>query len=428
MYRPLTSSARSFAADERGNVAVMFALMSTVILLAAGIAIDYARTVNMKSRIGAAADAATLAAGRAMLDGRLNDAQVRQVANSYLQHNAEAGGAMPGKYSAPTIRMNRDLGSVHVDLGVTVPTTLTRIAGYKEMNAPVSTAALFEQKDVEVAMALDVTGSMTENAGGSQRKIDGLKFAFRRFVEQLIPEHKADGRKVRIAVAPYSSGVNMAGFAKGASNNRSRDNCVIERTGRASASDAPVGAGSYFKVHEDQPKDTDNTEGRQDYTCPDAKIIPLTDNRSLLTTTVDGYKASGSTGGHLGVQWAWNLVSEDWGSFWGADSRPDPYSRTEGENPELAKAVILMTDGVFNTSFFNGSSSQQATALCSAMRDKNVLVFSIAFGDPPSQAKRTLEECATPGEDYYADASNTEELDGALSRFAGTLTRLRLSQ
>ncbi|MEO8421480.1 MAG: pilus assembly protein TadG-related protein, partial [Hyphomicrobium sp.] len=69
MHRPLTSSVRRFAADERGNVAVLFAFMSTIILLVAGIAIDYARTVNMNSRIGGAADAATLAAGRAMLDG-----------------------------------------------------------------------------------------------------------------------------------------------------------------------------------------------------------------------------------------------------------------------------------------------------------------------------------------------------------------------
>ena len=193
MYRPLSSSARSFAADERGNVAVIFAVMSTVILLVAGIAIDYARTVNMSSRIGAAADAATLAAGRAMLDGKLNDAEVRRLANSYLQHNAEAGGAMSGTYSAPSISFNRDADSVRVDVDVTVPTTLTRIAGHKEMKAPVAAAALFEQKDVEVAMALDVTGSMTENADGGQRKIDGLKFAFRRFVEKLIPEHKADG-------------------------------------------------------------------------------------------------------------------------------------------------------------------------------------------------------------------------------------------
>ena len=187
----------------------------------------------MNSRIGAAADAATLAAGRAMLDGRLNDAQVRQLANSYLQHNAEASGAMPGKYSAPTITIEprprlracrfRRHGSDDADAH-----RRTQRDERRRFRPP----PLFEQKDVEVAMALDVTGSMTENAGGGQRKIDGLKFAFRRFVEKLIPEHKADGRKVRIAVAPYSSGVNMAGFAKGASGNRSRDNCVIERTGR----------------------------------------------------------------------------------------------------------------------------------------------------------------------------------------------------
>ena len=147
----------------------------------------------------------------------------------------------------------------------------------------------------------------------------------------------------------------MSSFAKGASGDRSRDKCVIERTGGAANTDRPVGSGSYFKVHEDQPKDIDNTEGRQDYTCPDADIIPLTDDRAMLTSKVDGYRASGSTGGHLGLQWAWNLIAEDWASFWGGDSRPDPYAKTEGDRPELIKAVILMTDGVFNTSFFNGT-------------------------------------------------------------------------
>ena len=307
-----------------------------------------------------------------------------------------------------------------VDVGVRVPTTLSRLSGRTEMNAPVSTAAVFEQKDVEVAMALDVTGSMTEYTSDRVRKIDALKSSFKLFVDNLLPEHIADGRKVRVAVAPYSSGVNMSSFAKGATGNRSRDNCVIERTGGAANTDRAVGTGSYFKVHEDQPKDTDNTEGRQDYTCPDADIIPLTNDRAMLTRTVDGYRASGSTGGHLGVQWAWNLISEDWAGFWGGDSRPDAYAKTEGDKPELVKAVILMTDGVFNTSFFNGNSSTQATALCAAMREKNVLVFSIAFGDPPAQAKRTLQDCATPGREYYADAHSATDLDAALSKFAGS--------
>ena len=114
----------------------------------------------------------------------------------------------------------------------------------------------------------------------------------------------------------------------------------------------------------------------------------------MLTRKVDDYRASGSTGGHLGLQWAWNLISEDWASFWGGDSRPDPYAKTQGDKPELIKAVILMTDGVFNTSFFNGNSASAGERRCARgikdAADKNVLVFSIAFGDPPAQAKRTL--------------------------------------
>jgi Flp pilus assembly protein TadG len=419
---------RRLYADESGNIAIVFAISSTLVLLAAGMAIDVGRTVSMNSRIGQAADAASLAAGRAMLDGKLNDTEVVALAKRYLKHNAESGGKLPGRYSEPNISINRELGSVHVDVDVRVPTTLSRISGRQELRAPVDNTTVFEQKDVEVAMALDVTGSMTESAGGGQRKIDALKKSFGTFVDKLLPEHMPDGRKVRIAVAPYSSGVNMGSFADRASGDRSRDNCVIERTGRGGTSDSPASAGSYFKVHEDQTNDTDNTEGRQDYTCPSAQIIPLTDDRERLKRTVDGYRASGSTGGHMGIHWAWNLISENWGGFWGGDSRPEPYARTEGDDPELIKAVILMTDGVFNTSFFNGNSASQATSLCEQIRLKNVLVFSIAFGNPPQQAKRTLRECATPGAEYYADAANAAQLDAALAKFAGTLTMLRLSQ
>jgi hypothetical protein len=341
---------------------------------------------------------------------------------------------MFGTHSEPTITIDREAGSVKVDVGLSVQTTAGRIAGINKLDMPVKSAGMFEQSDVEVAMALDVTGSMAESGPDGKRKIDALKAAFRTFVGDLIPEHMPEERKVRIAVAPYSSGVNLGSFAKRASNNRNKDDCVIERTGGAASTDMQVGPGAYFKVHEDQPRDTDATEGRQDYTCPGAKIIPLTDNPAILTSAVDRYNASGSTGGHLGLQWAWNLISPEWTGFWGGDSRPDPYARTKersGKRPELIKAVILMSDGIFNTSFHNGNSASQAVTLCDKIKDesdKKVLVFSIAFGDPPPQAKRTLEQCATAGDDYYADASSAAELGAALKKFATVLNKLRLTQ
>ncbi len=87
-----------------------------------------------------------------------------------------------------------------------------------------------------------------------------------------------------------------------------------------------------------------------------------------------------------------------------------------------------MSDGVFNTAFLNGNSAQQATQLCANMREKGVKVFSIAFGNPPAQAKRTLQDCASPEPEYYADAANAGDLDAALTKFASMLTKLRLAQ
>jgi hypothetical protein len=95
---------------------------------------------------------------------------------------------------------------------------------------------------------------------------------------------------------------------------------------------------------------------------------------------------------------------------------------------KLVKAVILMTDGVFNTAYQNGrTSSEQAINLCSEMKAKGVQVFAIAFG-APAAAEATLKACATPGSEYYANASNQAELDLAFAQFAGKINALRLAQ
>ncbi len=65
--------------------------------------------------------------------------------------------------------------------------TLTRLAGFKTLDFPVTTAANFKQKDIEIGMALDITGSMRDHSADGSRKIDGLKKAFETFADRLIP-------------------------------------------------------------------------------------------------------------------------------------------------------------------------------------------------------------------------------------------------
>ena len=86
-----------------------------------------------------------------------------------------------------------------------------------------------------------------------------------------------------------------------------------------------------------------------------------------------------------------------------------------------------MTDGIFNTSFHGKKSSEQAIALCNAMKAKEVVVFTVAFAAPLG-AQQTLKACASSGDGYYSNAENPEQLESAFNNFAAKLTQLRIAK
>lgn len=42
---------------------------------------------------------------------------------------------------------------------------------------------------------------------------------------------------------------------------------------------------------------------------PDKAIVPLSDNKTALKNSINSYTAAGSTAGHIGIAWAWYLLS-----------------------------------------------------------------------------------------------------------------------
>ena len=423
MYTRCSRQIANFQSDERGTVAILFGLMATAFLFLAGMAVDYNRISNVRERVSEAVDAASLAAGRALLDGKLSNAEIETLAVTYFNENVKSV-KKAATIGTPSVKVDRDKGSVDIDVEAKVNMTLARIGGFTNIDVPVSTAAVFQQRDIEIGMALDITGSMKDvPSKGGKRKIDGLKQAFETFADRLIPKQKGGPQKVRIALAPYSTAVNLDTHAVVASANRSKDNCVTERkSGVAGDGTDP------FLVAQDGIKDIDPTEGNvgnDAYACPATHITPLSDDRDQLVAEVNKFQPEGWTAGHIGIQWAWNLISDKWGGTWGGDSVPDPYARvSEGK---LLKAVVLMTDGIFNTAYHGGKASDQAIALCTAMKAKGVVVFAVAF-DAPAGAQQTLKACATGGDEYYANAGNSAELEAAFKKFAGKLTDLRLTK
>lgn len=441
MSTRLQQQVNKFGANDDGAVALLFGLMTFVLFFMGAIAVDYSRVVDMRSRITSAVDSASLAAGRALLDGDLSDSQIVDLAGKYFDENVKPARAM-GSIGTPDIRIDREAGTVDIDVKSSLNMTLARVGGIDKMDLPVSSAATYKQKDIEVGMALDITGSMDESVGG-KRKIDALKVAFEQFADRLIPTQKSEAHRVRIGLAPYSSGINLGSYAAAVTDGRSTDNCVTERRNgqHSDAAVQPIGGQSTtnptaFLVKADGVKDIDNSDGSTPtnaFECPTAQLVPLSDDRDALVAAVNSFQPRGWTAGHLGVQWAWNLVSDNWATTFNGNSMPDPYARVQDD--KLIKAVVLMTDGSFNTAYHGETSNNanwsktQAVRLCDSMKSagKNVVVFSVAF-NAPKDAQATLKACATQGDGYYANANSPEDLEDAFNNFAAKLTQLRISK
>lgn len=421
---PSPVAPQSFSRNESGNITIIFGLSIIVFILAAGMGVDLARVLDTKSRMISAADAAALAAGRALQDGRLTDSDVIAAAENYFLANVANGKTPFGTVKDVAATLDRSSGAVTVSAKADVKMTLTAVAGFGTITVPVQSSAKFEQLDIELSMALDVTGSMM---GG---KISSLKSATKDLVEILLPDGGTPN-KVRIALAPYSSGVNAGNLASAATNGRTTT-CTYEREGTDPTGDQAPSTGNFLK----SPGYGGVPAGAS---CPvGAKVVALTTDKSTLLGSVDAYSAGGSTAGHIGVAWASYLISPEWAGVVGSASAPVAY-----RDGKTVKALVLMTDGLFNTvgGVNYGDSSTQATqsqqwakSICTGLRDHGVVVYTVGFklNEIPNATQRTsaadtLRDCAGSDQRYF-DADNGTALSDAFVAIAKQLNNLRLTQ
>ncbi len=421
MAAPLTLAARTFRKDERGGVAIIFGLSAMAITMFAGVALDYSRIMHERIRVASAIDAAALAAGKAMLDGRLTDDDVKTMARAYFDQNL-AGGSRFGSLESFDVQIDRSTSGIAIEADVKVEMTLTRVAGYDSVVFPVRATAMLEQQDIELSLALDVTGSMSPVG-----KIDALKRAGKDLVRTLLPE-EGTPNKVRIALAPYSSGVN-AGALASAVTGKTVSVCTFEREGGDLASEAAPASGDYLK--------TKGSPGiAKNASCPGRAVKTLSSDRDALLTEFDYYTASGSTAGHLGALWAWYMLSPSWNAVLGSDAAPYNDGKTK-------KALVLMTDGLFNTiggtndgdSSTTAARSQQiAMEACSEMRRQGIMVYTVGFKlDEISsttlrqRAENTLRDCSGNNPARHFDAAREADLISAFQTIAEQLNNLRLT-
>ncbi len=144
-------SIRKFAKDRKGAFAMQFALMAVPMCVCTGLAIDGGRAFLARYELASALDAAALAVGSTTTEG----ADLNAVAKKYVDMNFRTEHDKP-------IELHLDIEDKRATLRGTVEinTYFMPLVGHPTVTVSAESEVRVGGNNVEVAMALDVTGSM----------------------------------------------------------------------------------------------------------------------------------------------------------------------------------------------------------------------------------------------------------------------------
>jgi Flp pilus assembly protein TadG len=198
MLRASQGKLSRFTRDARGNVALLFALTLIPLLIGVGVAVDYGRALIVRERLQDAADAAGLAIGSWV--GLTKD-EMKVKAQQYFDANYPA--AILGTVGA--VNVSVEGSDIKVDVSGQVPTTFMQLANINTVDVGASATIAVRMGTVEVALALDNSGSM------SGSKISSLRTAASDLVDTLFAsaQNSPKPEPIKIAVVPFAASVNV---------------------------------------------------------------------------------------------------------------------------------------------------------------------------------------------------------------------------
>ena len=393
-----------FFADNKGSIAVTFGLSLIPVMLSVGIAVDYTRMLHTKSIVDDALDAAVLMSGKALSDGQPVNDKFHREFREFFQANLYGRTKLAKNVKIQKMVAKPSTGIVEATATSDVDMTFMALIGKKTIKIISQSEAQASSNKVELAMMLDVTGSMQYDG-----KMNALKSAANDAINILLPA-KAKTNNIRISLVPYSDAVNVGIKTAQRVSKIGNNKCVTERN---------------TNRFNDVSYSVSRVEGQSKF-CPQQEVIPLTNKPKKLINSINKFIPKGVTAGHLGVVWSYYTLSPNWNNAW-----PNTPDRASYSNKKIKKIVLLMTDGEFNTDYGDGkSSAKYAVSTCRDMKDKGILIYSVAF-KAPSNARTMLRSCASPDSNnktYYYSADSSADLKTAFRNIANNIKHLRLSK
>ncbi|MDJ1159573.1 pilus assembly protein TadG-related protein [Chelatococcus sp. SYSU_G07232] len=401
-----------FRRDERGGIAIMFALILLPLILAIGVAIDYSRAAAARTQLHMALDAAALTAAREAASTP-DDKILKARALAILKANFKVA----GDDMDPVFDLKRTDKKIFVTAEARVPAGFMSLFSQDSISVSAQTEATWGLKKIELALVLDNTGSMS-----SRNKMTELKKASKDLLNILKTASPEKG-VIRVSVVPFATQVRM-------------DTAFVNK--KAIIEFNPAGMNPGDKVNEyswagcltdrDKSYDVDDTapdpvKGRATLypamRCVTniARVQPLTDDFAKLETVIDSMVATGNTNITIGVAHGLATLSPH-----------QPYTGAAAFGTEdLEKFMIVLTDGDNTQNRFGDSGSvidDRTRRACNSVKNQKVRLYTIRVIEGDAGL---LRSCATSSEMFY-DVKSASELSPVFQKIAQEIASLRLTQ
>jgi Flp pilus assembly protein TadG len=419
-----------FLNDRQAGVAPILALAIIPLIGAVGAAVDYSRANLVRTAMQSALDSTALMLSK---DAQaLTTAQLGEKANSYFT-------AMFNRPEASNVQITQQFNSpqqgnftLTVSGSATINTVFWRLMGQQEVNITATGEVVWGIKKLNLALALDNTGSMA-----SSGKMTALKQAAHNLLTTLKNAEKTPG-DIKVSIIPFAVDVNVGTGNVNATwidwedweaVNGTCSNTYYKTKGSCEAASkvwTPKNHSQWNGCVNDRDQNNDvlatatgdgvSTKYRahQASACPTA-MMPLSTDWDALNAKIDLMTPTGNTNVTIGLQMGWQTLS------------PVAPFDAPAASPDVDKVIILLTDGDNTQNRWTGSTSSidaRTQKVCDNAKAANMKIYTIRVINGNATL---LKNCASKPEMYY-EVQEASQLNSVFASIAQNLANLRIAK
>lgn len=397
-----------FLRSREAGVMPLLALSMVPIMAALAGAVDYGHASSVRTSMQTALDSAALMLSKDAQS--LTGDQLNQKAKDYFTALFVRPDALNVQVTAALASPQQRSFELTLNGSATVNTTFARTIGHTQIAISAKSEVRWGIKKLELALALDNTGSMT---GG---KIVELKKAVHGLLDKLEKTAK-DPEDIKVAIVPFDTSVRVDQDHKSVAwwvtldyldkNDETWIGCLMDRDQSSDVTDTPPLNGSKSTLYPATPCSNNGAL---------VKLRPLTNNWKDLRLTVNGMNPNGRTNITIGLAWAWHALTPNL-----------PLTEASAPQPDRDKVVILLTDGQNTQNRWTTSTTAidaRTQKVCDNIKAADIRIYTIRVIDGNASL---LRSCATNPDMYY-EVQQADQLSGVFSSITQNLSNLRIAK